>query len=333
MILFVNSNNRKVYILHLKVIFMINRNLEGKLKAIQELKREKYVGTQSAWNYIKGVTALYENPLRISKAINERLEEQGTVYYPASPERIVGLGYYLPRFFTKIELESSDQKEPDEFTEEDYAILYLTDIPLFSCIELITDKKENRNIEKLVDYLFPLFLESQSESMTNLDFAIKAIQYPEEIHQINEVFRNAIYSKVSSSNWDNLFSLDNLRSLETKIKRDIFSYEILINDRVKLMMNDRVDHRLEYRREILTDTIDEFINCTFFGESNVVSYDSLRDHYVRNLRESRKRLEKLECLNTPDCIIKSEKLNIEKKEFILCIIAPEKNFIDRYLRS
>ena len=53
---------------------MINKkNLEGKLRAIQDLKSEKYVGTQEAWNYINRVSALYENPKIISEEINREL--------------------------------------------------------------------------------------------------------------------------------------------------------------------------------------------------------------------------------------------------------------------
>jgi len=314
---------------------MPEKNLEGKLRAIQDLKREKYVGTQTAWNYIKRVNNLYDNPEKVSKAINERLEEQGTVHYLATPEKIVGLGYYFPRFLVKANFENYDDSKGDtyELTVEDEADDKLGKTPLFSCIDLITDKRDDLNVEKLVDYLIPLFLDSQSKDMTNENFATKAIQYSDHIYGIDEAVRKEVFVKVSSSNWDQLLSVENYRTLESEIKRGIFFDEIKINSRIKLMINDQIDHRLEYRREILTDFIDSMINEEFFGDSYEASYDGLRDYNLRYLRESRERLKEFIERNDPKVIIDGEKSIIEKREFLLLIIAPERNFINKYLKN
>ena len=70
------------------------QKLEDLLREIQSLKGDKYIGTQEAWRYLKRVTALHDNPIRIALAINHRLRQKRgpQLHYEATPERVVGLG-------------------------------------------------------------------------------------------------------------------------------------------------------------------------------------------------------------------------------------------------
>lgn len=305
----------------------VDKKLEIKLREIQRLKRENYVGTKTAWSHLDRIAALHENPRKVSETINERLTRQGNVHYLATPERIVGIGYYFPRFFQEVEISKEGELTGDEIERS----LNLSKTPLYSTIDLISGKKKYRNIEKLTDYLTPLFSRCQYKGMNNEGFAIHAINYPEELKKLDKPSIEGVLKQVFLSNWDQLLSTKNFIKLESIIRENIFRGEIKIKDRVKLMINDLVDHRLENRREILTDILYGWLYDDLF-EDDKDPYDTLRDEYKERLEENRKRLERLKGQHSPEIIIDNEKKSIEINEFILRVIAPERNFISRYLK-
>jgi len=64
--------------------------LEGMLRAIQDLKSEKYIGTQVAWDILKANQAVYEMPLQAATEINTRAALKNGDY-KATPRRLNGI--------------------------------------------------------------------------------------------------------------------------------------------------------------------------------------------------------------------------------------------------
>jgi|SRR3989338_2016435 len=285
------------------------KNLEGKLKAIQDLKSEHYIGTQASWKYLNRVIALYENPKKVSRAINVRVAEQRTVYYPASPERVLGLLDFL--FLNLL-------REPKT----------LEDSPIFYYHQFLCGNGDKVNLEKLTDFLIPIFANVQEPDTSNDVFGNYALVYSLENLDCKERKRKFFMRKFTSVNWDYVFSLENLRKIERDLKMYIFYIEINIIDRIKLMERDQVDHRLENRREILADWIH------LIRENNPkIDYESLLEEVRSRYKMRQDRLKRLRDLNAHDAIISNEIRLVKEYEFINRLIKSEKNFINRFLKS
>lgn len=132
------------------------KELEGMLKAIQDLKEEYYIGTGDAFEYLKRVRNIYERPKKIAELINERLAKESSITYIASPERVVGLNSCLNRCLASsgIELPSALDYEllrhPRIYLSENfpnfkffgYVDVFDIDVPVIG--------KMKRHLEKIV---------------------------------------------------------------------------------------------------------------------------------------------------------------------------------------
>ena len=311
---------------------MRNKDLESKLRAIQDLKSEKYIGTKQAWNYIKRITGLYDNPLIVADAINKNLKESGKVYYPATPERIVVLGDLMDIIVNDIYINDGeiDDGRIDDFIE-------LKNNSIINCIEIITNsditydysKGINGDIESLIEELTPLYRRVQFNDIDNRIFALNAFEYVTE-RESNFKLDEDTYNLIRDTDWDEIFSLEELRRIERKEKKRIFISEIKISDRINLMINDRVEHRLENRREILTD----YIELMRGNEDDyTLDYDSLLKHSKMNYKYKNTSLKRLIESSMPDSLIHAQTKTLERYKFLFHIVASEKNFIKRYLES
>ncbi|MEK6914873.1 MAG: hypothetical protein AABW83_04445 [Nanoarchaeota archaeon] len=305
------------------------KNLEGKLRAIQELKSEKYVGTQEAFNYIERISAFYDNPGIISEEINRELAKNGDIIYPATPQIILGLGDFLEKIVNEYNIEIDDP-----YLENDYDV---ENSPIFEYDYLICGgqrlykSQEDRNPGELSKYLIEIFKEVQSTETSNQGFGVYVLYYSLEKFGSREDKMKSLLNKALSADWDYIFSLENFRNIQKKLKNSIFSEEIRISDRIKRMKRDQVDHRLENRREILTDFIGDFI--AYKEEGKDISYDFLREFAKATLEESKRRYKRFIDLKVSPNMIRDEEDIMEKRNFILTTLAPERNFVNRYLRN
>lgn len=300
------------------------KDLEGKLLAIQDLKREKYIGTQEAWNYIERVNALYENPIKIANTINEELRKKGTIYYPATPERIVGLYHSLGDLLTDWIID--EDNPPDYVHNLSFEILQLNDYLVGGQISRSWLGKDY--LKTFSNYLIPIFQDVQYHGSTNQDFVNSAVK----LLLINapDNLKKTFFSKVNQNlnNWDYLLSKKNLREVEGLKKESIYFEEISIYSRVSRFEKDFVGHRLENRREILADWINK--------HRDVLKTEGF-EYIIEKKKERFQRLYKqLSTLTRSDA--HTELLDkyislIHGAEFILRCLASERRFAEKYLES
>ena len=107
--------------------------------------------------------------------------------------------------------------------------------------------------------------------------------------------------------------------------RNVISSNLGLINRVKKIMRDQVDHRMEIRREIISDLI---------SFHRFESYLDLCKSVKESLARCKKRLGYfLKNPNAPDFIIKEAGELHQNYKYILTCLASERNFVERYLIS
>jgi len=93
---------------------------------------------------------------------------------------------------------------------------------------------------------------------------------------------------------------------------------------VDRILKDKVDLRLEYRRQIL---------CKYLIDSKIDSYEDavrIADHRIAIRKDT---IEKFEKGQMPDHIMNDAKKLFTEAKFIRHIVGSEKNFIKKYLKN
>ncbi|MEN9625784.1 MAG: hypothetical protein RL557_112 [archaeon] len=301
-------------------------SLERKLQTIQELKREKYIGTQEAWKYLERVTALDENPSKLAYAINKAM--QMPVRYEATPHRILGFNYTFNGLVATASVNEVKDKELSDF----YNFL-IDKSPL--CDPFILSHRRKMSIYFVNAFTEVFMAMNDDESIAyketeERDAIFSALIIAREMSRYNadNRVRTNFYHYYSSINWSQCFSVENLREIEKELKRRVYTYEIDLKRRIKRMFDDLVDHRLENRREILTDFLDESLS-----HSPHCTYDEIVGNVKRRLSIRRKRLQDLLDIDSNEVIVNNEREMIRESEFQLHLLTSDKKFIQKYLRS
>ncbi len=325
-------------------------DLRKKLRILQDLKRERYIRADEAWGYMKGVVYLEENPQKVADAVNEAVSKGGPVYFEASPERIMGLGDYIGRTDSYWDNELFELYGHEVYGEEsekyqgEYVYKRGMDIsqsPIARCDDLLVGdnrggEKKQPDPDKLIDYLIPIYKDfrkiyrgMEDTEISNSLFGIFSLTnlFEEFSHHKNQ--KEFFAERSFSTNWNYVFSKENLRGIEKNLRRTIFSEHTDLFSRIDRMINDQVDHRLENRREILCDFIDSWVNY-----NDEMDYDSIREIVIRLHNMSKDRLKKFDNFGPGyDLYVEKEKRLIRCREFLLTALAPERNFVNRYLRN
>jgi hypothetical protein len=312
---------------------MKNKNLEGKLRAIQDLKAERYIGTQEAWDYLCTLEYLLYLPKQVSEEVNMKLKNklQRGPNFPATADKIIGTYMLFQDIFDRIfQLESEEiEKENNNIRRDDYniedeyvslGILSDDDFPLRKTDLLFDYLIVER--ERLVEHIYPLFEMVQKPKTTITEFAINAIKlakskcsfaYPSEVNDFFDIY-------LSNNSFMDNFSKDSIRDYYSGCHDVSFGKLDLLN-RWNRIKRDQIDHMLERRREIISDFIS--------NESYNLEMSMLR----AMIEENQKRLNDLQELNAPASIIKNDKMYLEYKKDILKLLDSEKNFVTRILKS
>lgn len=296
---------------------MSNENLQGKLRAIQTLKTEKYIGTQEAWNHLESLAQIYDIPNNVSISINESLSKRhSTLHYPATPERVLAFYTYLDELF-----EESVEQINGIYNDSLFSTALHWNILGFDLVPASF-------IQESVNHAIPFFNSTQSPNTADEDFAINSYQEIFGNLQLTEEGRMNIYSTISSSDWNSAFSKKNMIKKQREIESDVINTGIGLAKRLKRLERDRLDHRLEYRRELLTDWLT--VITTPEGINDYHGAVSLLDAKIIGARRN---LKSMESLKAPISITQGFKDILHLNEFLRTCIAPEKNFINRFLNS
>jgi hypothetical protein len=334
---------------------MDNKDLQSRLRAVQDLKRRKYVGTQDTLNYLRRESALYENPQRISDAINREIAKEGSIFYEATPARVLGICNTISDLLSRTMWDTTDSSEiaeglrgdnvdEEEREEGDTAVVKTSSFadslkfhssnPILNYKDLISggymlvgeDAKRVRIDpipQHLARYLIPIFAESQTTGADDESFGTKAMRTVLDDYPLMEGQEQKIYERLADLDWPKSLSNESLTISERKIKKEIEKSELPLKNRIQKIMRDRVDHRLENRREVITD---------------LLQYEDYSNHEdavkaeKNDLKSSQVILEIAS--DDPERnrdIIESAVESIARQEFLVIALAPEKNFVDRYL--
>jgi len=314
---------------------MEDSKLERKLREIQDLKREKYIGTQQAWIYLKRLDSLYDNPVKIASAINDVLEQSGEkVLYRATPERIVGLGNAFVRLCQRVFLnvdENEIMESEDEKAEIVNGRLYLRN-PLFRFAAIISeaheiddifeDHEDECSIEYMISYLSSKFLAAQIPGINDCTFGPAITINAFEDFPLLELEREYLMKTIPGVNWEYGLSKDNLRKVEREIKEGIFSDEISLSGRLDKMERDQVEHRLWNRREIASDLVKQ-----------IGSVDKAISDYEERIRKRQIGLKTLQEHNAPKIIIESEKRLLRRNRTYYHFIKSDEPYLRRLMEN
>ncbi len=233
---------------------MKDNNLERRLKAIQELKEQHYIGSQEALKYLKSVEALYERPILLSEAINTEIQSKRPLRYPATPERIIGLIDTLDKYIhDEDNNEHSKAKKSGRLNEYHIWEISREITPLFTNSYEIAIANEEDFLE-VQDNLYQLFSSFQYKGITDQEFGIEASQ---SILEEQEFFfkesKNGVLEKLTGVDWNHILSKENLRKIETET-----AYALMLNasglyERMRRVLNDNAHSKRETVVKTLSD--------------------------------------------------------------------------------
>lgn len=296
-------------------------SLERKLREIQDLKKEKYVGTVQAWAHINSLFWISSYPGQISCAINHRLRTQldrPSLRYEATPEKIVG----LLNEFDEIIMDMDDL-----YPEQHVSDIFLG-LPLHNSTAGYDYQGENikylrmetEQIEegkkRIKKSLTSIFLEANKQSMNNRQFGELALKFVFD----NHLFSNYIANRASKTDWDYVISKNNMSNIMRELRRSSYFSNINLYDRIEKIFRDQVDHRLENRREILTD---------FLALHGFSSFEQALSSIEYGIGERKKLYEDEE----DSIFINTQKNYLKYDRFIRHTLVSDRNFVKRYLKN
>ena len=323
---------------------------------IVELKANKYVGTQEAWNTISKAFDIEESPKRVASLVNDALKELNVkIVYEATAQRVFGLitGMYdlLTGWNVVLDVQNTLLWAESDFNDnlsneaEDHIpnmlksiayferkrdnstdpILRYIDSLLFETNRKLMDTSELELSKRLV----PLFLNVQNPKMNDRVFGYMcATKILGEI-PLHGLEKETLPEMAKKYHWGKTFSILYIEQNKRKFISEIYSEFLKINERVLRVLNDQVDHKLEIRREILTDYIQN-------GLAHL-SYEAILSRLKTNcdiLVAFYKNYETQVADDEEGRLIKMHYLNIIKyQKYLLTCLVPEKRFIEKFLRS
>ena len=309
-----------------------NSELEGMLRAVQDIKSEYYIGTGEAYKSIKRMSGVYENPERLSKMINEHLRSRGTVTFPASPERIDGLLGIVNHAFQKSNDVAMEVYGSDEVAVvlSNYEVKVLTGFEDLTSIFLDSP-------EKCYDVLYPIFEMANQKGVTgNLEFKKLIGDYlssellkeeskiPADDSSALKIFEFWSYSfqtGIKARDWESEMTSENFRDKERFMVKSAMS-EISIGNMVERLQRDRVEHIMEYKRAVL---------CKWLRDLEIEDYDSAIEICETQLKRRQKMLERLSGINPHEGMLNDQERMVNGSKYLRHALGQEKNFVIRYL--
>ncbi len=307
--------------------------LERKLRAIQELKSEQYIGTQDAYDYLKDVQKIYSVPEKTAEVINKRLSLLEPITYPSTPERIVGLAKAISGLSFEVEINEeyienipniSDIAEKSPFLKALDFINYLessfNDVKEttknVSCFFAYANTEEIKSDKDFGDIVVKLMEDSYNKIKKDID---------RNFLDNYDNFMHKFLTKLSNIDWRYQLSKDNFRNLEreeVKVARS----RIRLSTIIERIFRDKLDHKLEYRRQTLCRWLEKFSDAGLNAD-----YEIVLKNAELQVRARKKCMERLKRFDYPEQIIKDLERLARNAKFIRHLVGADKNFIKRYL--
>ncbi len=245
---------------------MERKDLEAKLRAIQDLKAERYIGTQQAWKYLRDVGNLYEKPREITDKINKHLQErlgEERIYYPATEERVfrivkilsklgrdaitfdfeypnidVDYDFEYPNIDVDYNLEDNEEFRTAIKNKVEKYRKYLekfSEHPLYQLEFTFTHEDIKTEVMTLI---YQIFYETQYEGINNLEFGQKALEIAFKDYPLSykEEVLEKINQDISVLDWDYILSKEALRKERIEICQDYLGVRFMLEERVKTLV-------------------------------------------------------------------------------------------------
>lgn len=312
------------------------KQLEGMLAAIQELKNEYYIGTGDAFVFLHKYLKIYSNPEGIAKVLNKRLKESGleNLSYPATAQRITGIRHTIVNISYENPLFTSDNwKEQVKLkgelidTESDAFKMLYPDYDFYSC-----------GIEEVADSFYGAFYLANKlkvnndhdfgKELTNF-YRLKFNEIGKQVKSVSlEIYENMLLllRDLESIDWQQALSRQSQIAEERSQIRLIKNDYILLWKMVEKVIKDQIDHKLEYRRMILTKWLEDN-ECEDFEDAKKTMgiHMFLANNFIRQREKDPKKTER----GRLEHILE----HIKRMEFVFRIFNSERRFIEKYLRS
>ncbi|HIG52059.1 hypothetical protein CXT76_00535 [Candidatus Parvarchaeota archaeon] len=302
-------------------------------KIVQEIKKDRYVGTKEAFELIKEIERINNNPKNLALEINDNLaKKEIPIYYKATPENVVGLGTYVQEVIRKIKVDFKDldfNDDDDEKRDSKKEEIPLSDFS-WNLYQKEKEKSSKSSYNDLKNCFINLFERSQKKGMDNKRFASESIEEILEDYPISYLNKMRYFEMTDEQNWEELFGRENylnylqdaeLRSLKDNLK---------IEKRINRLFRDQVSNKSKYQRELVNDLID--INL-ISEESEKLSYESLRGKVKREIELCEIRLKKFIGKKVPKIVKESEENLLNRRTYLLNILGREKNFVERKIKE
>lgn len=305
------------------------QELEGMLRAVQEIKSEYYVGSLEAYGRIKQAQASEENPAIAANYINDSVQKRfSETTYLATPARVTGIENALRKagdYASKPFLDGDLQEFPQFYLEDNFKEFEIFgmnfsvhDSPKESAKMLLpyfidANANQIRDNQDFGSYFAFHLLDSYRKTRMNISRGLLR-KCDEWIGRIMDYFQHVELDREMS------------KGVYSERLRNTLSYDLsptlgTIIDRV---LNDKVDHRLEYRRQIV---------AKYLRDTNPNSWEEAIANVNHWLARREERARKNLDYNAPAIIIKNDERIIKQSKFLRHVLGSEKNFVTRFLRS
>jgi len=330
---------------------MESGRLERILEHVKEIKSELYVGTKEAWNTIKALERIYFSLDYVVDKINLKLNDfLKKICYKATPERIWGINDSL------VEATNIDGDNILGFKGEDIrrwaASCGAWRFNFDQRIEGIgfTYSDDDASLGRSVEFFFPIFLKANEEKISSdtdlgsIFMSILKNDYENIRHKIKEDKLSAcdeyitkFLQELATFDWQEELSRSMFIQHIKYERGTIMDEELDIETIVKRVRYDRLDHKIEYRRSILAKFLTGQRIQDFVFEINkigLLNYVNAQKICVMAVKQHQKTLRILQFdINNNKEAVKLAKENIDFYQFILELLAREKNWVDKFLKN
>lgn len=319
-----------------------NNRLETKLRAIQQLKRDYYIGTQEAKDYLEAVAGVYENPKQSARLINDNLAQSGPVTYLATPERLAGLDELIINLTEKINFSDEMQVNREDMNEkkgcpDDYLS---GEFESFKFLEV--GKKAFTNPKETAEIFLPIFEYanhrgcSSNEEFKAMVVAFIATEYNKVKNKIDESrllmhsreYLGRLASNLLSCNFDAALSKEVYQEIENGALEDC-KHLLKTVSMVDRITRDQVTYKLEYRRGILNTWLDKKMDR--YG--SIKTWRDAISIVERQMQMRKGRLEHFRKMDMPEDVVEEEEKMIRESEFIRDVLERDKSFVINFLAN
>ena len=315
-------------------------HMQRLFETVKQLKCENYMGTAQILASIKGREEFKKNAKKISDGINSNLKrlvnagEFPAITCPATPERVVGilegirqiekysykkwlknhkdtnLGEFIPSFMARDIIENilgfNIYCSPVSILGGDFT-------PLVSNSNYFNKKNQKEVNFNVMKVLFPAFCTVQSFVKANGsyldtdgDLGVVATRLTFFGFLIKNEELQLVDKAIERIDFNALLSSKNMLDMELSIGRPYMYPE----EKFDAVFRDGINHRLEIKREMLSDYL---LRLADYGK-RITYGEVLEDAILR-------------------CSVDIDDVDTRNNEYLLHLVRTEKPFIENFLRS